>query len=200
MYAVKSKNQPYLVRTILMTAIDKIAGEIEADLMIDIINRLPNLEAIYSADHSVLIHGMGGQPRKFYRELKSNKSIELLWTGWSSNFWWTYLLSFIPGQSGLCKILDRHKAGNLFIEIGDQSTCGLYFIPNNKLEELLLKVKKDRMWNNILSLIENENNYFLLTVYFDYHGGNRDGDVFYREVIMGENLDDQIKWNLMRSE
>lgn len=183
-----------------MTTKDRIAGEIETELMIDIINTLPNLEAIYSVDHSVLIHGMGGQTRRFYRELKSNKSIELLWTGWSSNVWWTYLFSFIPGQSGLCKVLDRQKTGNLFIEIGDQSTCRLYFIPTNKLEELLLKAKKDRMWNNLSNLVEDENNFFLLTVYFDYHGGNRDGDVFYREVIMGENLDDQIRRNLMRSE
>lgn len=33
-----------------------------------------------SPNHSILVHGMGGQPRSFYNELRHSKSIELLWT------------------------------------------------------------------------------------------------------------------------
>ena len=105
----------------MTTTIDKIDGEIAVDLMKDIIKTLPNLAAIDSADHSILINGMGGQPRSFYNNLKHNKSVELLWTGWSSNVWWTYLLSFIPGQAGLTKVIDRKQLDNLYLDIGAQS-------------------------------------------------------------------------------
>lgn len=127
-----------------MTTTDKIEGEIAVDVMESIIKALPTLTAIHSIDHSVLIHGMGGQPRSFYSDLRHNKSVELLWTGWSSNVWWTYLLSFIPGQASLSKVLDRTKVDTLYIDIGAQSMCGLFFIPNDKMKSVLDKITKDR--------------------------------------------------------
>lgn len=181
-----------------MTAIDKITGEIEVDLMEEIIKALPKLTAIHLTDHSILIHGMGGQTRRFYSTLRHNKAIELLWTGWSSKVWWTYLLSFIPGQAGLTKVLDRQQLDNLYLEIGAQSMCGLYFIPNTKVISVLDKIKKERT-SNLSDLFDNEKNYFLLTVDFDYHGGEKDGEIFYRELIIGDNLDTEIKQTLKRT-
>ena len=183
----------------MTTATDKIDGEIAVDLMESIIKTLPNLTAIHSTDHSILIHGMGGQPRSFYNELRNNKSVELLWTGWSSNVWWTYLLSFIPGQAGLTKILDRTKLDNLYLDIGGQSMCGLYFIPNDKVKSVLDKITKERT-PDIENILEDEANYFLLTVDFDYHGGDRDGEIYYRKLVVGNDLDEQIKSTLTRTE
>lgn len=182
----------------MTTTIDKIDGEIAVDLMESIIKSLPNLTAIHSTDHSILIHGMGGKPRSFYKELRRNKSVELLWTGWSSNVWWTYLLSFIPGQAGLTKILDRTKLDNLYLDIGGQSMCGLYFIPNEKVKSVLEKIIKNRT-PDIEDLLENETNYFLLTVDFDYHGGDRDGEIYYRQIVIGNDLDEKIELALTQT-
>jgi hypothetical protein len=182
-----------------MTKIDKIDGEIAVELMEDIIEALPNLTAIYSKDHTILIHGMGGKPRSFYNNLRKNKSVELLWTGWSSNVWWTYILSFIPGEEGLTKVLDRTQLDNLYLNIGGQSMCGLYFIPNDKAQNVLEKITKDRT-PEIEGILENETNYFLLTVDFDYHGGERDGEIYYRMLVVGKDLDEKIKWTLTRTE
>lgn len=181
-----------------MTAIDKISGEIGVDLMEEIIKTLPKLKAIHLTDHSILIHGMGGQTRRFYRTLRLNKAIELLWTGWSSNVWWTYLLSFIPGQAGLTKVLDRQQLDNLYLDIGAQSMCGLYFIPNEKMTSVLDKIQKEKT-PNISYLFDNEKDYFLLTVDFDYHGGDKDGEIFYRELVIGDNLDAEVKQTLKRT-
>ena len=178
---------------------NKINGEIGVDLMEDIIKILPQLAAIHSADHSILIHGMGGQTRSFYNNLRRNKNIELLWSGWSSNVWWSYLLSFIPGQAGLTRIIDRQKLDSLYLDIGAQAMCGLYFIPNEKVLTILNKVKEERT-PDVSEYLKNENNYFLLTVDFDYHGDEKDGEIFYRDLIIGDKLDLEIKQNLIRTE
>ncbi len=176
----------------MTTATDKIDREIEVDLMENIIRTLPKLTAIHSTDHSILIHGMGGQTRSTYNHLKQNRKVELLWTGWCMNVWWTYVFSFIPGQAGLIKVLDRTQLDNLYLDIGRLSMCGLYFIPNNKVDDILQAVKKDR-GKNIESILSNEEDYFLLTVDFDYHGGERDGKIYYRNLIMGDNLNTEIE-------
>ena len=49
-------------------------------------------------------------------------------------------------------------------------------------------------------ILENETNYFLLTVDFDYHGGDRDGEIYYRKLVIGNDLDEKIKWTLTRTE
>lgn len=170
---------------------NKSEGIIKIDVMEDIIKELPKLSAIHATTHSILIHGMGGKPRSFYRTLDQNKSVELLWTGWSSNVWWTFLLSFIPGQAGLMKVLNRKQLDELYLDIGGQSMCGLYFIPNDKILWVLDKVKKERT-PFIGKLLEDEKNYFLLTVDFDFHGGKRDGEVYYCHLLMGEKLDSEI--------
>jgi len=76
---------------------------------------------------------------------------------------------------------------------------GLYFIPNDKTKSVLDKIIKDRT-ADIEGIIENETNYFLLTVNFDYHGGDRDGEIYYRELLVGKDLDEKIKWALTRTE
>lgn len=116
-----------------------------------------------------------------------------------SKSWWTYFLSFIPGQAGLMKIHHRHQLDELYFDIGSHSMCGLYFIPNEMVTPILQKVKLDRSID-FTNLFVNENNFFLLTVDFDYHGGNRDGELFYRELICGSSLDEQLKLALLRTE
>ncbi len=176
-----------------------IKGEIDADFVEIIINEMSLLQAIHSPVHSILIHGMGGKERSFYWKLRrKNKSVELLWTGWSSNVWWTYLLSFLAGQAGLAKVLDISQIAELYLSIGGQSMCGLYFIPCGKVAKVLENIKSTRE-PNLLEILSDERNYFLLVVDFDYYSKDRDGEIVYREVIMGETLDPEIVTLLTRT-
>jgi len=179
----------------MTTTIKKIEGEILIDTMETVIKTLPDLQSIYSADHSILIYGMGGQPKSFYRDLQNNADIELLWTGWSSKVWWTYLLSFIPGQSGLVKVLNRQRLGKLFLDIGEQSMCALYFIPNNLVTPILQEIKLNREKADIESLLKGQDNYFLLTVYFDT-AEEINSHKYYRKCILADNLPKEIKQTL----
>lgn len=174
-----------------------IAGDVEVDLMEDIIKELPKLTALHSEDHSILLHGLGGQTKYFFRELKKIESVEVLWTGWSDNVWWTYLLSFIPGQAGLIKVVDRKKLDEIYLDLGANIMCGLYFIPNRKVQPILDRTRKERI-SSVRDILDDETNYFLLTVDFGYHGGDRDGEIFYRHVIIGEDLDEELRRTLER--
>jgi len=178
---------------------DSYEGEIKIELLDRIIKTLPKLSAIHSPDNTILVQGMGGQPRRFYRELRQNFNIELLWTGWSSKLWWTYLFSFIPGQAGLVKVKNIKQLDSLYIEIGGQNLCGLYFLPDNKVKDILADVKKTR-GENINKIMENETNYFLLTVDFGFFAGEKDGENYYEKLILGENLDKEIKYALLQRE
>ena len=176
----------------------KIDGEIDADLIESIIKELPNLTDIHSDKHSLLIHGMGGQTRNFYSNLRTSTELELLWSGLSSNVWWTYLLSFIPGQAGLTKILNRNKLDQHYIEIGAQSMCGLYFIPNELANGVLEEVKRNRALD-IENLLNGYANFFTLTIDFDYNGGERDGKIYYYELTLGDELPNQLERTLTRT-
>jgi hypothetical protein len=176
----------------------KISGEIEVDLMENIIHELPNTDEIYNESFTIYIHGMGGQARSFYRRLQDNKDVELIWFGWSSNVWWTYIFSFIPGQAGLVKIINRNRLDQLYIDIGAMSLCGLYYFSSYKEQEIIDQVKKDPNGLNIPKILEKETNYFLLEVDFDYHGGDKDGEVFYRTLYYGDQLNENLKRILTR--
>ena len=177
---------------------DKIEGEIEIAVMENIIETLPQLKAIHDPSYSILIHGMGGQPRSFYRDIRQNNDVELLWTDWIGKSWWSYIFSFIPGQAGLINVLSRSRLDKLYEEIGAMSYCGLYFIPKYKLNEILETVQmKD---NHIEEIMKGEPNYFLLEVDFDYFPKDKNAALFYRRVIMGENLDEKIRETLIRTE
>jgi len=77
--------------------------------------------------------------------------------------------------------------------------CGHYFVPNHKVESVLDKAIRDRT-TDIENLLENETNYFLLTIDFDYHGGNKGGEIYYRQLVIGSELDEKINWTLTRTE
>jgi hypothetical protein len=178
---------------------NKIEGEISIAKMEKIIVTLPSLPTFFSQKHTVLIHGMGGQTKLFYRTLRTEKSLDLLWTDFSSNSWWTFLLSFVPGQSGLVQVIDRHRIDSLFLDIGSQSTAGLYFVPNHKTNEILKDVVQNRDQADIASILTEENDYFLLTVNFDTEY-EVNSDKFYRQFIYGDNLNSEIRDVLLEAD
>lgn len=178
--------------------ISQIDGEIPVELTEEILKTLPTLKAIHSSEHSILIHIMGGQTRSFFKELKQNKAMEVLWTDWIGKSWWSYVFSFIPGQAGLIRVLDRNRLDHLIEELRGMSYCGVYFIPNHKAAAILEEVKQKD--DNILKVLESETDFFILNIDFDYYPADRDAMLYHRYVVTGNNLNEEIKRIITRLE
>ncbi len=175
-----------------------IQGEVPSERVESVVAALPTLTAIYSADHVLLIHGMGGQTGYFYQELLRNDAVEVIWTGWCSDVWWTHLLRllFVAGYAGLVKVLDRSVVDQLYQDVGAQSCCGLYFVPRTCEQMIVERVIRERAWD-VSDLLAGESNYFFLEVDFDYRG--TDPDAYYRKVVIGNHLDEELRTVLCRT-
>lgn len=167
----------------------RIDGIVEVDAVEAVVRKLPEVAAFNNPDYIVLIHCMGGQTSGYFRNLWKNDEVKVLWHGWFTRTWWTYFLWFIPGQAGLVKVLDRSKTYDWYEEIGGLSFCGLYFVPCELETKILDAIRNDKYRDLKPEIFRDEKNYFLLSVDFDMHGGERDGEIVYRELIAGDELD-----------
>jgi hypothetical protein len=167
----------------------KYQKEIEFEKVDLILDRLTDY-SLTNDKYQILIYGQGSQPKSFYRKLKSEKDIELLWTGWSGPTW-TLIFSFIPGQSGLVKLKNKKRLKELYNEIGAQSFCALCFVDKDTENEIIKRVTKNDK-REISELIESSESNFMLDIDFDYHGGQIDGEVVYKIAYVGQNVDPTI--------
>lgn len=140
--------------------------------------------------YQILIHGQGGQPTFFYRKLKVEKEIELIWTGWSGPRW-SSIFSFIPGQSGLVRLKNKNRLKEFCSEIGALSFCTIYFVTKD-LEGIIISQIISKREKEILELVMKSDDNFMLSIDFDYHSGQLDGEVVYKIACLGQNVDSKI--------
>lgn len=156
---------------------------------------------IKDSDFSILVFGQGSQTRNFYRNLRNDSDVELFWTGWSGPKW-MWIISFIPSQAGILEIKNIDRLKELYENVGELSYCGLYFLPKNKATELVKAIKSNH-WEfqtqkKIIEILKNENNFFTLNTVFDYHGGERDRELYHIDLNYGKNLNENIKRILIK--
>lgn len=167
----------------------KFQGEIDYNSVDTMLDKLTDY-SLTNDKHQVLIYGRGSKTKSFYKKLKTEKDIDLLWTGWSGPTW-ALIFSFIPGQSGLIRLKNKKRLKEFYNDIGAQSFCGLCFVDKDSESEIIKRVtKKDK--REIHDLIENSENNFMLDIDFDFHGGQRDGEVVYKIGVIGRNVDQTI--------
>jgi hypothetical protein len=167
----------------------KFQEEIDYDTVDTMLNKLTDY-SLTNDKYQVLIYGQGSQPKSFYRKLKLEKDVELLWTGWSGPTW-TLIFSFIPGQSGLVRLKNKKQLKEFYEDIGAQSFCTLCFVDKQTEGEIIERVtKKDK--REIHELIESSESNFMLDIDFDYHGGQRDGELVYKIAYVGQKVDPTI--------
>ncbi len=160
----------------------KFQGKITWESLDKILDEL--LDCLQIRDkYRILIFGQGAKTKSFYKNLKLEKDIEVLWTGW---LWsgWTLILSFIPGQSGLIRLKNTNRLKELYYEIGAQSFCALCFVDSKTENEMLRRIAHKHK-AKLSDLIENSENSFILDVDFDYHSGARDDEVVYKLAYLG---------------
>jgi hypothetical protein len=167
----------------------KYEEEIEFERVDYILDKLTDY-SVTNNKHQILIYGQGSQPKSFYRKLKLEEDLELLWTGWFIPAW-TLIFSFISGQSGLIRLKNRNRLKEFYNHIGAQSFCGLCFVDKKTEVEIINRVSK-RDKREIHELIENSDSNFMLDIDFDYHGGKRDGEVVFKIAYVGQKVDSEI--------
>jgi hypothetical protein len=166
----------------------KFEEEIEYHLVDTILDKLTGYAL--TTDQEILIHGEGSQTRYFYRQLQTDKDVEVLWTGWSGP-WWTFPLSFIPGQAGLVKVKNKNRLKELFLLIGEMSYCSLYMVDQITAIKINEVVKKNTN-ESIEGIIEKGENNLIVEFDLDYHGGERDGEVAFARIVSGKNLEENF--------
>jgi hypothetical protein len=175
--------------------------EIEIEKHQKFLSELQDVPAIRNSDFSIIIFGQGSQTRSFYRNLKKDSDIKLFWTGWSGPKW-MWFISFIPGQAGILELKNIDRLKEVYENVGERSYCGLYFLPKNKATELINSIMSNH-WEfqtheKFEEILKGETDFFTIDTDFDYHGGDRDGEIFHIDLNYGENLNEDIKQILIK--
>ncbi len=94
------------------------------------------------------------------------------------------------------ELKNRNRIKELYEVIGELSYCGLYYLPKSTARELVNEIKSN-FWKfqterKINKIIEKETDFFLIDTDFDYHGGERDGEIFHIDVNIGSGLNKKI--------
>lgn len=117
-------------------------------------------------DYDLLIYGGGGQDKKYYSELRTNRKYEVLWTGWAGPKW-TKFLSLIPGQAGLVRILEQSAFNELYTKLAAYSVSDAIYI-RKELTDKIIKQAKNNTWKvNFESITQTDLNSFILTSEID---------------------------------
>ena len=162
---------------------------------------MQNVSELRNPEFSIIIFGQGSQTRGFYRNLRNDSDIELFWTGWSGPKW-VKIISFIPGQAGILQLKNIDRLKEIYEDVGALSYCGLYYLPKNKATELI-KAVKSNYWDyqsqkKIIEILKGESDFFTLNTDFDYHGGEKDGEIFHIDINFGDKLNENIKRTLIK--
>ena len=174
----------------------KVDGEITNEDFGNLVEELVKYMNEHKPEHLIYIFGYGCQTRNFYTELKREESVRVSWSGWSGPKLLCFL-SFIPGQAGLSMVLDKEQTKKLYYQIGNLSYCGLYYLPKDigiKLEKTVRSDYWDFMRNDRLNEILSESeDYFVLENDFDFHGGEKDGEITWHCIDYGKKTEERLK-------
>jgi hypothetical protein len=140
--------------------------EIEVSKLDDILSFLATSTEIDLENFDFLVYGGGGQTKKFYRDLAMDKEVEILWTGWPGPRW-TSILSFIPGQAGLVKLLKQTRLKTLFEDLAVLSVSYLYYVPKSITGKISTDVAKAPYSHHPRKILESEKQYLFMEVEMD---------------------------------
>jgi hypothetical protein len=174
-------------------------GQMDIDVTIKkhevFLSELQTVDSLKDDKFSLLIYGQGGQTKSFYNKLANDPDVTLCWTGCSGPKWMR-ILSFIPSQGGLLKVNNIGRIKKLYENVGQQSCCGLYFLPKNIASKIILAVRSSpfKFWKEmkLSSFLEGETEFFILDTFFD-----TDEDFYHVELKYGEGLDPNIQNKLI---
>lgn len=120
-----------------------------------------------------------------------------MWTGWSGPKW-SSIFSFIPGQAGLLKVLDKKQFQDQYYELAAYSVTDAIYIPKNRTEEIRSEVMKETWRANFEKFVRFEPISFLLFSEAD-ETINQNGKAMYiYDYCFGSELSEELKKVILR--
>jgi hypothetical protein len=162
-------------------------GLIECDALEGRVEELLASTELTDPDFVVYFHGHGCRTRLFYWWLRLKPNVEVKWSGWSGP-WWLYFLSFLPGQAGLVKMKSPLNWQEIYNRMSSLSMISIYFFPKSLEGNLVSTVRRNRTPFIRTRMFADCSEFLTVTVDYDFHGGERDGEVFYTRIEYGEKL------------
>lgn len=93
------------------------------------------------------------------------------------------MFSFIPGQSGLVRLLDYNELKALFLSVGEQSLCTLLI----STEDLTKSITKNSSEFDIEESLNNRKHYFFYSVDDDFD--SKGGETVFQLILCSESFE-----------
>lgn len=166
--------------------------EIEVSKLNDILSFLATSTVIDLESFDFLIYGGGGQSKKFYRDLAIDKELEILWTGWCGPRW-TSILSFIPGQAGLIRLLKQDRLKTLFEELAAASVSYLCYVPKTLTGIIKKDIENSAYSHNLLKILENQGQFLFIQAEMDDTITRKSKEYYLFDYGIGANTQQEIQ-------
>jgi len=168
----------------------KIDGEVEEKVVEHTLDQLSGSEALAGSGYVILIYGQGAQTRSFYKKLKSDPDVDVLWTGWRGPKWLAFL-SFIPAQAGLVRLNNLKKLKAVFQSVGELSVCSLMIVRVSKAQDIIKAIKSSSRNIDAEKFFSERDDYLYYEVNDDY-GYEGHEDIVYQVLSYGSAFDKTI--------
>ncbi|AHM59220.1 hypothetical protein D770_04765 [Flammeovirgaceae bacterium 311] len=166
--------------------------EMEVSKFVQLLTELSQSPAIDLEKFDLLLYGGGGQDRKFYRDLRANSDVELLWSGWCASKWSSFL-SFLPSQAGLIRVVKQAFLKPLFLELSAHSVSEVYYVPKSHTSLIFLEISHKRYRASVKDLLKNEDPRFTLQAETDDTIEREDGAYYFFDYEFSSALPDELK-------
>jgi hypothetical protein len=157
-----------------------------------ILQTLSTPDVLDLTDYDLLVYGGGGQSKSYYKALRNDPEVEILWTGWSGGKW-TSLLSFIPGEAGLVKVLNQNRLKSLFEDLASHSVSDLYYVPKELTEKIKGAVISRPSSHRAEKILENETRFFYLQAELDETVITNGKECYLFDIVVGADLPQDLK-------
>ncbi|GAB3203573.1 hypothetical protein ABID22_002121 [Pontibacter aydingkolensis] len=149
-------------------------------------------ESIDLNNYDLLLYGGGGQSKSFYRNLQQNSDYQVLWTGWAGPKW-SSILSFIPGQAGLIKVVNQQAFKELYYKLAAYSVSEVLYVPKSLTLEIVDDVRKKNWKIKFEKFIDKASESFLLTSEADEAVDEKGKGMYFIDYCFGEKVSTVLK-------
>jgi len=165
---------------------------IEVSELDNILTSLTMATEIDLENFDLLVYCGGGQSKKFYRELASDSQLEILWTGWGGPAW-AAILSFIPGQAGLIRLLKQGRLKTLFEELAVSSVSYLCYVPKGLTTIIKTDIERSAYSHNPLKILGNQNEFLFIQAEMDDTVIRKSKEFYVFDYEIGVNAHPKIR-------
>ncbi len=139
--------------------------EVEIPKFNKILDRLGDEEMVDLSRFDLIVHAKGGQTSDFYESLEADSDVEVLKKDTTRSPWLKLLLSILPTERGLVRVLNPSRLKSLFSQMGSSTITELFYIPKEFSKQITsLAFKGDE---GFFDLLEQQSEYVYIKAQLD---------------------------------